>query len=258
MTYAPWSPSKASLAAQCGKAFKLRYIDKIKGEGQSTAARIGNVAHRVQELALQGTSVSEAIKEATAENTELTHSETETVKTFAEAVGIFLGKINTFGHQHPIKETHTEIALAITPDFKSCDYKDPEAMIRGIVDVALLLDSNHLIIIDHKSGKKHAMSKFATQLNIYTIMGYAHFPDVKGVQTAINFMAHDAEVKWAAARTPKYIEDVLQPWLTKYLTTKVQKLKTFDANITPLCGWCDYRQICEDWLANGQERKQGT
>lgn len=256
MTYAPWSPSKASLAAQCGKAFKLRYIDKVKGLEQSSVAKIGNVAHRAQELAINGTSTSTAIKTATGEKDNLTHKEREILQSFAGSVDLFLQKLNEFGNKYPIKETRTEMEWAITSDYKPCGYWDSEAMIRGIVDVALLLENGYLIIIDHKSGKKRAISKYAVQLDVYTVMGYAQFPGVKGVQTAINFMAHDADIKWGPPRSPEYIETVLQPWLTKYLTDKVTKLETFGASITPLCGWCDYRDICEEWLAHGEIRKQ--
>lgn len=256
MTHAPWSPSKASLAGQCTKAFNLRYIEKVKGLESGTAAKVGNAVHRAQELVIDGTSALVALDQALEEDDKLTSTEQEQVKGFADSVQMFLGKLNEFGQKYPVKEKFTEMKWAIKADYSACDYWDDEAMIRGIVDVALLLDNDHLIVLDHKSGKKRPVSKYAQQLDIYTVLGYAKFPHVKGVQTAINFMAYDAEIKWAPIRTAQYIETVLQPWLTKYISDKVQKLETIRPTITPLCGWCDYRQICEEWLAHGETRKQ--
>jgi len=245
--YAPWSPSKASLAGQCSKAFKYRYILREKGLGQSSVAKIGNAAHRVQELALEGSTTKQAMDAGVKEYDSLTHAERETVKSFSNAVHKFTDKLHKFGVEHPIKELFLEVPLAIDKNYEACDYKDPGAMIRGIADVMLLLEDGQVIIIDHKSGKKHPIKKFSTQLNIYTVMAFAKFPEAAGVQTAINFMAHDADVKWASYRTAEYINSILKPWLGKHLEGKAANLDEFRATITPLCGWCDYRQICEDW-----------
>jgi hypothetical protein len=258
LKYSPWSPSKASLAGQCGKAFKYRYIDRAEGLGQSSVARIGNVAHRFQERVLEGAAIEAAVNTALAEFPELTHAETETIKAFTSSVHKFQEKMDKFARIHPVRELCLELPLAITSNYKACDYKDASTMIRGIADVVLLLEDDQVIIIDHKSGKKRPVSKYATQLDIYTVMAYAKFPQAKGVQAAIHFMAHDAEVKWASYRTAHYIETVLQPWLTGYLEKRIANLAHFGATITPLCGWCDYRNICEDWQRHGESGSKNT
>ncbi len=253
--YMPWSVSKASLAAQCSKAFDFRYVQKIKGEAAGTESKIGTAAHRAQELVIQGVPVREAISKAIAENDTLTLGETVAVRAFESAYVKFLDKLDQFKRQHPIKEIHTELKLAIDTKFQPCDYDSSDCLIRGNIDVLIITENNKVIVIDHKTGKRKPIAKHQTQLNTYLIFAAAHYPEITGTQAAIHNLAHYNEVDWAVPRSREYIVDVLQPWLLDYLTRQASGLETIEAKISPLCGWCNFRNSCPEWLAHAEKRQ---
>jgi len=234
------------MAARCGLAFKYRYIDKVKGGPRGTPAKVGVTVHRAQELVFEGIRVKEALAQAIVDVEEdLTHKEEEKVRTFATSLISFKAKVARFTERFPAKEVFLERKWAVTPDFVPCDFFDPEGMVRGIVDMGILLENGYLIIIDHKSGRLRPMTYYGTQLDVYSIMSHAHFPEVKGVQCALNFMAND-QVKWGKPKTAEYITQVLRPWLIKYLNDRASSVASFAAKLGTHCKWCDYRDICPD------------
>jgi len=242
--YGPWSPSKASLAATCALAFKYRYIDKVATGPKGSAAIVGVTVHRAQELVLQGVHVAEALSTAITESeSDLTHKDKEKVKTFAQPLIDFDERIRVFKSNYPVKHVLLENKWAVTKDYEACDFADERGIIRGIVDMSLVLESGHVIIIDHKTGRVRPATYYTTQLHFYTVMALAHFPDLKGVQCALHYVAH-SKLEWSNPVKPSYIKDVLQPWLIDYLNKKSVKADTPDATVGKHCDWCDFRTIC--------------
>lgn len=242
--YGPWSPSKAALATTCALAFKYRYIDKVATGPRGSAASIGVAVHRAQELVLQGIHVTEAMDTAILETeADLTHKDKEKVKTFAQALIDFETRIRQFELSFPVKYKLLENKWAVTKDYEACDFFDERGIVRGIVDMSLVLESGHVIIIDHKTGRVRPAAYYTTQLHFYTVMALAHFPDLKGVQCALHYVAH-SKLEWSNPVKPSYIKDVLQPWLIDYLNKKSIKAETPDATVGKHCDWCDFRTTC--------------
>lgn len=242
--YSPWSPSKASLASTCALAFNYRYVDKLATGPSGSAAVIGVTVHRAQELVLQGTYVKEALDRAISESeADLTHRDKEKVKTFAEAMIEFDKRIKKFKQSYPVKQVLLENKWAVTKEYEPCDFSDPRGIIRGIVDMSLVLESGHVIIVDHKSGRVRPATYYTTQLHFYTVMALAHFPDLKGVQCALHYVAH-RKLEWSSPIKASYIREVLQPWLLDYLNKKSLKVDSPDATVGKHCDWCDFRTNC--------------
>ena len=251
LDYSPWSPSKADMAARCGLSFKYRYLDKIKGGPRGTPAKVGVTVHRAQELVFEGVRVKEALAQAIEDVDEvLTHKEKEKIRTFASSLTTFKKKVDAFTQRYPAKEVFLEQKWAVTEDFTPCDFFDTNGMIRGIVDMGILLENGYAVIIDHKSGRMHPMSYFGTQLDIYSVMAHAYYPEVKGVQCALNFMARD-QVEWGKPKSTKFIVEVLRPWLIKYLNDRAEAVASYSARLGTHCKWCDYRDICPEQVSNG-------
>lgn len=252
LEYSPWSPSKADLAANCGLAFKYRYVDKAKGTVRSAPAKIGVTVHLAQELVLSGMSVGKALDKAVSEvDEDLTHGEIEKTRAFAQSLFTFYKKIEKFKKRYAVKELFLEQKWAVTTEFKPCDFFDDAGMIRGVIDMGLLLENGRLIIIDHKTGKPRAIKHYGTQLDIYAVMGLAHFPEIQGVQCAVNFLASDT-VQWGGPKQTKFIETVLQPWLIKHLNNKAKNVQGFKPKVGWQCKWCDYRTMCPEQVENGK------
>jgi len=244
LAHSPWSPSKAELANTCSLAFKYRYIDKIRSGTKGSAAKVGTTVHKVLEHVLVGVTVNAAMALALEEyKDDLTTVEVEKVRSFAPNIEAFKARFDKLALRHTVKEVFVEKSWAIGPDFKAIDYLDPAAMIRGVVDLAILLDSGQLLIIDHKSGRPWGISKFMTQLDIYAIFGLAHVPGLTAVQCGVHFVGN-ADLKWADVRKIDYILTVLQPWLVNLLNARTARLDGFVATLGKHCSWCDFRDIC--------------
>lgn len=254
LEHSPWSPSKADLALRCPRAFKYRYVDRIKTDSKGSAAKVGTAAHKAQELVIEGASVKEAFDLTLAEfDHELTSQESEQVSSFAAAVEAFNKYLHSFKAKHRVTEIHAEKPWAINAEFKPCDYADKEALIRGIVDLVLVLDSGQIVIIDHKSGKKKPVANYANQLDTYAIFALAHYPNAKAVQCAIHFMAHE-KVEWYVLRKRTDILSTLHPWLIDLLNKRAKGLEGFSPVVRKwTCGWCDFLKVCpEGKQSNGQ------
>ena len=252
-THQPWSPSKAGLLSQCTKAFEYRYILKLKGTESGTESKIGTAVHRVQELVLDGLNVLTAIDQTLEETPSLTTGEIESVRSFTSAVVKFKDKFDAFTEAHPIVAIHKEKKLAIDKDFKACDYDSPECFLRGNIDVLIVTQSGYLVIIDHKTGKIRSIDKHAKQLDMYTVLGLANYPEARGAQTAIHYVAYNTRIDWGPTRSRAKAEALLHPYLNSYFTSQVTRLADIKATITPLCNWCNFQTICPDWLAYAKE-----
>jgi len=253
LTYNPWSPSKADMAATCSLAYKYRYIDKLETGPKGPAAAIGVAAHRAQELHLTGIKVAEALDTAIQETSQdLTSKDIEKVRSFTSAIEDFVQKINTFKHKYKVKEILVEKKFAITADFQPCEFFDNHGMLRGVADFCLLLENGYFIIIDHKTGKPRPLTYYGSQLDAYAVMAKVHYPDIKGVQYAVHFMATPSIV-WAPPKSAKHVEEILFPWLLNYIVHREELVKTFDAKPGFHCRWCDFRNVCpEAGVASGK------
>lgn len=259
LDHSPWSPSKADLASRCGLAFKYRYIDKKETGPKGTAAKIGTTVHKAQELVLgDNTKPEVALEEAikTAEDS-LTHNEIEQVRTFTQSIIDFSKRLNALLEKHPAKKIILEERWAITPEFYPCKFFDNKGMIRGIVDLAILLESGHMIVIDHKSGKPRPLKYYGSQLDVYAIMAQAQYPDIKGVRCAVNFMSQD-KVVWGNYKSREQIEQVLRPWLIDYLNGKANRVEGFEATTGYHCSWCDFKSICPEWVNDDEDGEDGA
>jgi len=244
LAYSPWSPSKADLANTCSLAFKYRYVDKIKTGVKGSAAKVGTAVHKVLEHVLLDKSTNAAIALTLEEfKDELTTTEVEKVRSFSPNIEAFKERFDKLAGKYGVKEVFVERSWAIGPDFKAIDYMDPAAMMRGIVDLAILLESGQLLIIDHKSGRPWGISKYMTQLDIYAIFGLAHVANLTAVQCGVHYVSN-ADLKWAEVRKLNYIVTVLQPWLVNLLNARTARLDGFTPTVSKHCSWCDFRSIC--------------
>ncbi len=243
--YAPWSVSKAKLALQCPLAFKNRYIDHAPGLPRGLPAAIGVVVHRAQELVLGCEhTVEQALEQAIDEGKgELPESAYKTVRGFSEGLTQFAGRIEALCAKYPVEDILVEKKWAIREDFTPCDFDDPEAMMRGVVDFALVLRSGEVLVIDHKTGKKRSLDFYRRQLDTYSVLALSHLPKLKTVQCALHYLA-PRKIDWAGITRPAHIATLLRPSLTRYLAWCAERAATQDARPGWHCRWCDYRQTC--------------
>lgn len=253
MSHAPWSISKANVAKECSLRFHLRYIRKHPGEPVARSdGRIGTAVHVVQEKMIKGETYANAFRGA-ALNGDLTHKEILALMTFESAVQRFMTKLHALKEKVKILSVATEQQVAITKDLEPCDYWDKQAWLRGVIDLALLVERNgeaSLMVIDHKSGQIKDLDGFMPQLNSYLVMGKAVYPQATRIQPAIHWLGAEEAlqqpvVQWTPIRSTEEIAQEVAPSIINYIT---EAETAASSTPTPSVGWycdfCEYRQLC--------------
>jgi CRISPR/Cas system-associated exonuclease Cas4 (RecB family) len=257
----PWSISKAGTIEKCSLQYDFKYgPNKIKEVKPSDESRLGVAVHTALEYALTGTAVKLAFQIA-ADEKELTTDEVEQLQAFFDQVDRFVKKMLILRQKQGVMPQNVliEKQWALTPDFKGTGFFDKRLppFFRGVVDYALITRGNDVIIIDHKSGKQKDLSYYETQFRSYALMALAHIPELRGVQTAINFIQTD-KLEWNPYVKASVIRETYMPWLIEHLT------KCCEGLLAPpvakkgwYCDWCGYKPICPAFGGSGRADTQG-
>lgn len=134
---------------------------------------------------------------------------------------------------------YAEHKMALSLAKEACGYHD-KYWVRGIVDL-LIVDGEEAYIVDYKTGS--ARYPDVKQLKLMALMTFAHFPEVKRIKAGLLFVMHDVFVAEAYTR-----DDINKLW--ESFGGDLERLRlsfendTWQANPTPLCGWCPVK-TCE-------------
>ncbi len=106
------------------------------------------------------------------------------------------------------KKTRSEVEFAVTKDWQPCDFKAPEAWVRGIYD-AVYFDDTRAHVLDWKTGKER---EYGEQLKLYATIILASHPEVETVTTEICYIDLNKQSPY-----PEYTRKdfpTLQAWLS--------------------------------------------
>lgn len=127
-----------------------------------------------------------------------------------------------------------EYQMAVTYDRVPCTFGAKDYWVRGIVDL-LVVDGEQAFIVDYKTGSnKYPDPK---QLQLMSLLTFAHFPQVEHVKAGLLFVVHEHFVTSEYAR-----DDSDKLWAD--FAADLERLRlshvnaTWQPNPTPLCGWC--------------------
>lgn len=81
------------------------------------------------------------------------------------------------------------------------------------------------------------------QLAMYSLWVREQFKDFKKVRLVWHFLAFDKEME--SYRTEKQLEDLKKEVLDEI--HDIEATEEYPANVTRLCDWCLYREICPEW-----------
>lgn len=246
--HAPWSVSKAGVIKNCSLQFSFRYEQKLPAIDEPAAAtNVGTVVHKALEFSLLGTPVSQAFDMAVV-TTDITSDEEEEVHLFFEQVEDFTRRINLFKKQHGVKKHNFLIEAKwgfSYPDLRMMEFFS-SCFMRGAIDLCMVTRGGRAVVIDHKSGAQLSMDTYEPQLRIYCLMVLARYPNIKSVQTGINFtMLND--LKFNPPVSAEVIRKEYVPWLLDFMTESCQGLlsePTHAAEKAWFCDYCNYRSAC--------------
>ena len=245
---APWSFSKAGVIAKCSLQYDYKYgAQKQPEEPQASSAdsRIGVVVHKALEFALSGVKVKDSFMFAIDQG-ELTTDEAEKVMSFYEQVRRFVEYINKFKAKHGVRPQNVliEHRIGMSPEFKNVHFFEKTGLFRGVLDFMMLTGHGDAVVIDHKSGKQKEIKHYEDQCKAYCVLALAWRPELKGVQTAINFVQTD-KLEWNPRVTAETIRNEYYPWLVKFLADSCTGLLADPAPQEGWwCDWCGYRGQC--------------
>lgn len=247
-----YSHSRISSFENCQLQYRYRYIDRIRRDVQGVEALVGKVVHEVLE-ALYG-DLDRARAASAADYTALfreiwSRRVTPAVRIVREEMTLddyqALGERcveSFFRRHHPFDggevlgcETRVEFSL------------DPERRYKmlGFIDRIDRVGPGTLEIHDYKTGSlpRAGALKGDRQLTLYEIALRERWPDVREVRHVWHYLAHEKEfVEQRAA------EDLQRTRLATIRAIRtIESTAEFPARRSPLCSWCDYRDICPEW-----------
>ena len=172
---------------------------------------------------------------------------TEVHKACEDYVGEGVPLAENYKRFQPVLDSLVAIPGTIYPEYRMALDKDRQVSaygkgywVRGIVDL-LIVDGDHAFLVDYKTGSNRYPDP--KQLKLMALMTFAHFPEVNKVKAGLLFVMHESFMD------EEYTRDQI-PKLWSYFENDLERLSlsyendTWQANPTPLCGWCPVR-TCE-------------
>lgn len=252
--FGPWSFSKLKVLQQCPLKFYLQYILKIKiTDGTpSLITTVGKAVHRILELMIIGKSIGDSFKAAKKEFVGSTLSEAEwntQVATTELNVMEFRQRLDDFEKKFPVKRYIQELKVGITQQYTPTGFFSDDVYWRGVIDLGMQLESNDLIVLDHKTGAPSEMGirNFQSQLDSYKVLFHHGVEPVNGAQAGVHFVK-DGKVVLDNYTDKLEIEGRLVQELEFFLIAAVDKLKDigyFKHIRGGYCKWCDYNEDCK-------------
>jgi len=268
--HGPWSISKANMLGLCAQQYDNKYEKKLPEAGKSTQARGGVSAHTLQELALRMPPSADDLRREAAKIIEadgLTHAEAGELTAKVPAVLDFTARIQRFKEEQGVSMELIEHKVAIDVNGDGVDFFDNRrAILRGVFDYAALTRDKVLLVVDHKSGRKKPIKEHATQFYAYMALAVGNFPEVAGVQSAINYFG-EPRLDWfprlngqPGPWTRDEIKGHVLPWLEGYLNKLTRSLTLIEEGKTEAttgwqCEYCGYSDRCEVGAAEVEARK---
>jgi putative RecB family exonuclease len=139
---------------------------------------------------------------------------------------------------HPFAESAT-LELEEKFHFPLSDGRE----IRGIIDRLAKAGDGSLEIHDYKTSRRFPTPSQAgsdTQLALYELALRHRWPGTQRITLIWHYLAFDQDI--SIAKTLRQLETVKQNTLG--LIQRIEATTTFPTRVTPLCDWCEYKEIC--------------
>ena len=243
-----FSHSKLASYQQCPQKYKFRYIDEIPPPIRSIELHLGDSVHRALEQlyadGAQGLVTSrddllacfqEKWNEGYTPGLRIVRSRT-TARTYLE-----MGRRMLMDYHwsfHPFNQS-TTVELEEKFVFPLSENHE----IRGIIDRLARNEDGTLEIHDYKTSRRlpdPVQVSNDVQLALYEIAIRHRWPETRRISLIWHYLAFDKEIK--ITKTPQQLETVKENTLG--LIRRIETATSFPTNVTPLCDWCEYKEIC--------------
>jgi RecB family exonuclease len=219
------SYSRLNVFEQCEARFDYQYISKRVVDQQNEASAYGDRVH----------GVLEQYGQHLVSGTPMPELSVEGEQTIAK-----WGALVTRIASRPGKK-YFEHQMAVNIDLKPVGWFDGDVWIRGIADL-LTIDGDTAYCLDYKTGK---IKDDPTQLQLFALMVFWHFPQVERVKTAFIWLKFDTLDSTVYKRL--HMDSLWQAVQPRFARVQeVIELGVFKAKPSGLCPWCPAQSICPD------------
>lgn len=238
--YGIYSISKIDKFKTCKRAFKYKYIDKIKVDMSFEALEKGNIVHDL----LEDTILNRKIKKIDVYLKKYTSLSKEKIEECYNIYNKFLSTntykiLNSLPYQK-ICEKWFYLGNCMNPVNEKED-----AIFQGKIDFFVIDNKKQIgMIIDWKTGGKSLENlkkygKDSSQLESYALWVLQKF-NLKGVKAKNYFIEFDYEIENII--TTEFIDKIKNNIL--HDINEIEECDRFVANINNLCPYCEYKDIC--------------
>ena len=243
-----FSHSKLTTYQQCPQKYKFRYVDEIPPPVRSIELHLGDTVHQALEQlyadALLGKLHSsdeilafyrEKWDEGYSPLMRIVRSGTN-ARTYLE-----LGRQMLLAYHkrfYPFNES-TTLELEEKFSFPLSDGHE----IRGIIDRLARAEDGSLEIHDYKTSRRFpSPSQVGSdmQLALYELALRQRWPDAQQITLIWHYLTFDQAI--TIAKTLRQLEMVKQKTLD--LISRIEATTSFPTQVTPLCDWCEYKEMC--------------
>ena len=136
-----------------------------------------------------------------------------------------------------------EQEFALNRSLKPVAFADPDAWVRGIIDV-LVVNGNQALVTDWKTGK---VKPDSDQLKLFAGFVMHHYPEVEQVKTVYAWLAHKKTTVETYTRAD--LPDIWNHFIAKMAKIEASYEKDrWLAKTSGLCnGWCGAGEHCSFW-----------
>jgi putative RecB family exonuclease len=243
-----FSHSKLASYQQCPQKYKFRYIDEIPSPIRSIELHLGDSVHRALEKLYadardgQIASIDDLLKCFQEKWDEGYSPELRIVRARVTAqTYLELGRKMLMDYHwtfHPFTQSTT---LELEEKFLFPISEQHE--MRGIIDRLAQNKDGTLEIHDYKTSRRLPNPEQIdndVQLALYEIAIRYRWPETRQISLIWHYLAFDREI--VITKAPEQLEKVKRNTLG--LIERIEAATSFPTQVTPLCNWCEYKEIC--------------
>lgn len=253
-TSTKFSPSKLGVYKGCPRQYRYRYVDRIKRDAQSVEAFVGSCVHAafeaLYESLLHGKTPSlEETLRVFEKGWEKGWSDKVVIRDaqFSPEDWRKVGQDCVLAYYEAKKPFDQDKTVAVERRMGfPLEAAGEECRIEGFIDRLALAPDGAFEIHDYKTGRTlpaQAGLDADWQLPIYEIAVRHAWPDTKTVRLVWHYVRHGKTL--ASSRRPEELE-ALKGEIAGLIET-IRQDHEFVPRKSPLCDWCDYRDICPLW-----------
>lgn len=257
-----YSNSRLTTFEQCPLKFKFRYIDKIPPEEEEAIETfLGSMIHESLEWFYKHVRMTHIPSETEL----LDFFEQKWKKNFNSKIKISKKEFNeenyfergkkflkSYYHRY---KPFNENTIAMEKMIRVKLDKEGKYKLMGYIDRLVYNAKGEYEIHDYKTNnelKDLSDLEEDKQLALYCIAIKSMYPDAHKVCLVWHFLAFDKE--FCIYKTDKQLEDLKQE--TIKLIQKIEREKKFPAQVSALCDWCEYQDICPKFKHKAELEKK--